>query len=237
MRPIPQRPPRRPPRSQSNLAAALFILTLPLLAYSSASAQDASAQDTNAQDASPATRHQGLSLMLGSGEFRTDLGADTSGTGTSDDVKPISLSYEYNFTERHGILVLSTLADLEEVPEFPSAAGEYSSFSVLYKATFPTKIEKLKPYVLVGLSSLSWNVEVQGTTIYDHVGVGLGLGLGIDYEVLPYLSLRLLFFNDLERDTQEQLIRFGERGTRRDISGDIVKASASALNFGVVFKF
>ena len=128
MRPIPQ----RPPRSQSNLAAALFILTLPLLAYSSASAQGAH----------PATGHQ-VGFMLGlSAQFNTDLGL----VGTSDDVQPVSLIYGYNFTARHGILVqLTSSTDLEEGFGF---AGAYASTSVLYKATFPDQNKRGKAQAL-----------------------------------------------------------------------------------------
>ncbi len=170
--------------------------------------------NASAQGARP-TRGFEVSVLLGiSGQFRTDLGS-----GTSDDVQPISLSYGFNFSERHGLVVqLTPSTDLEEVPGFE---GAYASSSVLYKATFPTKIDqgKLEPFVLVGLSRLAWRTEVFSITINDESGVGLALGASVDYYISPELSLRLLLFDDLERDT-----------------GDI-NASVSAISFGVGFHF
>ena len=180
-----------------------------------ASALALACSTASAQGSEPVAKNQ-ISIMLGSGQFETDLGL----FGTEDDVQPISLSYGFNFTERHGILIQRTPStDLEEAPGFEAS---YDSTYILYKATFPTIKENIESYWLVGLSTLAWGYTLNtgfGTFSRDESGAGLAAGVGLDLFVSPEVSLRLLYLIDFPRD-----------------AGD-TDVSTSILNFGVGFHF
>ena len=187
--------PPPPPPSKANpyliFIAAVLASALPL-AYSTA----------KAQEPSQFKRHQ-ISMMFGSGDFDTDLGS-----GTTDDVSPISLGYGFNVTERHGIWVqLTPSTEVDEVPGVVEVS--YDSTQILYKATFPTAKENIKPYALVGLSILAWNFDVaprlrrlveDGDIPEDGSGLGLAFGAGVDFFVLPEFSLRISLIADVARE-------------------------------------
>ena len=218
--------PPPPPPSKANpypIFIAAVLASALSLAYSTA----------KAQEPSQFKRHQ-ISMMLGSGDFDTDLGS-----GTTDNVSPISLGYGFNVTERHGIWV--QLTPPTEFEEDPDAQGTYDSIQILYKATFPTAKENIKPYALVGFSNLAWEIDYSRQFIeaskaagldLERGGSGLGLafGAGVDFFILPEFSLHLSIINDLSRGV-------GNLFSISGVSVGNVDASTSILFFGASFHF
>ena len=198
--------------------AAVLALALPLV-YSTAKAQE--------QEPSQFKQHQ-ISMMVGGGDLNIDVDA---GFGTQPDitygVSPISLGYGFNDTEGSGFRVqLTGSTALDEVPGLIELS--YSSIQFLYRWTFPTAKENIKPYVLAGLSFLTWNFDYDPflftPLVEDGSALGFAFGAGVDYFVLPEFSLSISVIADSAIAATHE-------------NGDYDAIGTSALFFGASFHF